>query len=119
MGTSIAPLNYVHENERMAPMKFLMTTSLAVLVIGAASATHAQAQMRFQGMDRDGNGVITRDEWRGSDQSFRNQDWNGDGVLSGDEVRPGARRNAQEVRGIETTASASLHSSGRREGIIR
>jgi Ca2+-binding EF-hand superfamily protein len=48
--------------------------------------------MRFRAMDRDGNGRITRQEWRGSTQSFRIHDWNGDGELSGDEVRPGAQR---------------------------
>jgi Ca2+-binding EF-hand superfamily protein len=47
---------------------------------------------RFRGLDRDNDGRVTRDEWRGDDRSFANQDWNGDGVLSGDEVRPGARR---------------------------
>ena len=57
-----------------------------------ASATDVQAQMRFQGMDRNNDGVISRVEWRGNDQSFRNQDWNGDGILSGEEVRPGGRR---------------------------
>ena len=56
------------------------------------SAADAQAQIRYQGMDRNNDGVITRAEWRGNDRSFRNQDWNGDGVLSGDEVRPGAQR---------------------------
>jgi Ca2+-binding EF-hand superfamily protein len=48
--------------------------------------------MRFAGMDRNGDGVITRAEWRGNQQAFRNEDWNRDGILSGDEVRPGARR---------------------------
>ncbi len=65
---------------------------LAVAIL--AGATTAQAQMRFQGMDRNNDGVITRDEWRGNDRSFRNQDWNGDGVLAGDEVRTGARRQS-------------------------
>ena len=37
-------------------------------------------------MDVDGDGVITRAEWRGSDQAFRRHDRNNDGVLSGDEV---------------------------------
>jgi len=44
-------------------------------------------------MDQNRDGVITRNEWRGSDNSFRAHDWNGDGVLSGDEVRTGAARN--------------------------
>jgi Ca2+-binding EF-hand superfamily protein len=43
--------------------------------------------MRFEVMDRNGDGQITRDEWRGSARSFQVHDWNGDGRLSGDEVR--------------------------------
>ena len=38
-------------------------------------------------MDTDRDGVVTRAEWRGSEQAFRNHDTNGDGVLSGAEVR--------------------------------
>jgi hypothetical protein len=47
---------------------------------------------RFRDMDRNNDGVVTRAEWRGSDDSFRVHDWNGDGILSGNEVRPGAIR---------------------------
>jgi hypothetical protein len=47
--------------------------------------------MRFQGMDRNGDGRISRGEWRGNDVSFDNHDWNDDGILAGDEVRPGGR----------------------------
>ena len=47
---------------------------------------NANHQMRFQWMDPDNDGVITRDEWRGSDESFRQHDTNHDGVLSGNEV---------------------------------
>ena len=68
-----------------------------VLTAGAtfAAAQGNQSQRRFAGMDRNGDGVITRAEWRGSAQSFRVHDWNADGVLSGDEVRVGARRPEQ------------------------
>jgi Ca2+-binding EF-hand superfamily protein len=45
-------------------------------------------QMRFRAMDTDNDGVITRAEWRGDDQSFREHDLNHDGVLSGEEVSP-------------------------------
>lgn len=69
----------------------LQITLTAVFLAGASTA---QAQMRFEGMDANRDGVIARSEWRGNDASFRSQDWNGDGVLSGDEVRPGARRQA-------------------------
>ena len=44
-------------------------------------------------MDRNHDRVITREEWRGSAQSFKVHDWNGDGKLSGDEVRVGAARD--------------------------
>jgi hypothetical protein len=73
-------------------MKLKTTVAVALLSVASASLVHAQT--RFQGMDRDRDGVITRAEWRGSDAAFRNQDWNGDGVLSGDEVRAGARKPA-------------------------
>jgi Ca2+-binding EF-hand superfamily protein len=52
--------------------------------------------MRFQGMDRNRDGRISRTEWRGNDQSFANHDWNGDGILSGAEVRPGAQGENDE-----------------------
>jgi len=72
------------------------------LVLAVAGGQTAAAQsgraMRFQGMDRNNDGRITREEWRGSDQSFKVHDWNGDGVLSGDEVRPGARRGERQDR---------------------
>lgn len=69
----------------------------AVLCLGAASSAEAQSSrrdiaIRFQAMDTNNDGRITRQEWRGNDRSFRNHDWNNDGVLSGDEVRPGGQR---------------------------
>jgi len=55
-----------------------------------AQEPQTSASMRFAGMDRNNDGVITRAEWRGSAQSFAVHDWNRDGRLSGDEVRTGA-----------------------------
>lgn len=74
--------------------------SLALASLGLASSpvvTTVEAQvsrMRFQAMDRNNDGRVTRDEWNGSARSFEIHDWNNDGVLSGDEVRPGGRRSA-------------------------
>jgi len=58
--------------------------------VPAEPTPQASASMRFAGMDRNNDGVITRAEWRGSAQSFSVHDWNRDGRLSGDEVRTGA-----------------------------
>ena len=70
-------------------------TLAAAIAFCAADAAAGQRQrtMRFADMDRNNDGVVTREEWRGNARSFRNHDWNGDGVLSGEEVRSGARRN--------------------------
>ena len=84
----------------------LMTALVIALPLVAAPVARAQNNddqeqrrnsqsretTRFQGMDRNNDGVITRREWRGSDASFRTHDWNGDNVLSGAEVRAGAAR---------------------------
>src|SRR6476619_6735264 len=79
----------------------------AALCLGLAAPAPGQGRStgtRFQGMDTNGDGIITRDEWRGSDQSFRNHDWNGDGKLSGDEIRVGARRPARwDDRDVESS----------------
>ena len=66
----------------------LLAAGLCLAFAGPAAAQQAQsrnnAAMRFQAMDANRDGVITREEWRGNDRSFRNHDWNGDGRLSGD-----------------------------------
>jgi hypothetical protein len=81
-------------------MEFKFTT----LAIGAAALAAAltasttldaqSARMRFESMDQNHDGIISRAEWRGSARSFENHDWNRDGRLSGTEVRLGARRDA-------------------------
>jgi Ca2+-binding EF-hand superfamily protein len=70
----------------------LMGDSRVLLAAGELQGQRQRSNMRFQGLDTDGDGRITRSEWRGNDRSFRNHDWNNDGVLSGDEVRFGALR---------------------------
>lgn len=63
---------------------------------GQRARDRRPAEIRFQGMDTNGDGQISRSEWRGSDQSFQRHDWNGDRVLSGNEVRVGAARDFGE-----------------------
>jgi Ca2+-binding EF-hand superfamily protein len=55
--------------------------------------SQAAARQRFREMDQNGDGSISRAEWRGSDQSFRVHDWNRDGVLSGTELREAVRQS--------------------------
>ena len=64
--------------------------------------------MRFQAMDRNNDGVITREEWNGSARSFEVHDWNGDGRLSGNEVRIGGSATANDWKPAD-------HAPGRSE----
>jgi Ca2+-binding EF-hand superfamily protein len=87
----------------MKPQAFVLATLLSLSVASFAAPAEAEAgqgqrrqAMRFQAMDSNGDGAISRSEWRGSDQSFSVHDWNNDGVLSGDEVRVGATRDTRD-----------------------
>jgi len=51
------------------------------------TSTYESCHIKYQNMDQNGDCVITREEWRGSERDFENQDRNRDGVLSGEEVR--------------------------------
>ena len=87
----------------MSARAFVNSISLlAVAALGyagspAAITVEAQSRpvsrIRFQEMDRNNDGVISRQEWNGSARSFEVHDWNNDGRLSGEEVRVGAQRN--------------------------
>ena len=86
----------------------LLAAGLCLVVTSHADAqgrgTSGRIANRFQAMDVNGDGIITRQEWRGNDRSFRNHDWNADGRLSGDEIRPGARRQSRwDDRDIESS----------------
>jgi hypothetical protein len=69
----------------------------------AAARSSNDQPMRFRDMDGNGDRVITRAEWRGNDQSFKEHDTNADGVLSGNEVLasvqpPAPNRSRREER---------------------
>jgi hypothetical protein len=70
----------------MTQKTFMKALGLAAAV-AILTPVAAAAQNRFHGLDRNRDGVVSRAEWRGNDQSFRNQDRNHDGVLSGVELR--------------------------------
>lgn len=70
------------------------------IALVALTAADAQAQGRFEGMDRNNDGMITRAEWRGNDRAFRNQnwnqDWNRDGIVDHQDAQI-----AQRYRGYD------------------
>lgn len=68
----------------------VITPATALAQGNGNGRANSREQMRFRAMDTDNDGVITRAEWRGDDQSFREHDLNHDGVLSGEEVSPRA-----------------------------
>lgn len=79
----------------------------AALALAAAGAAHAQGQgrgrgfTRFAAIDQNNDGVITLGEW---DDAFRRADRNGDGVLSRDELAelgPGTQQTAAYRAGFE------------------
>ena len=99
----------------MRARPLVLTCSMAALLgLGMAAPAPAAvgrqqaSRMRFEAMDANHDGRITRNEWRGSDRSFDNHDWNGDGVLSGDEVRPGAQRTTDWRSAGSITPKISL-----------
>lgn len=78
--------------------------------VPAAAAQQASDRAdRLRAMDTNGDGVITRAEWRGSDRSFAVHDWNRDGVLSGDEVRAGAHRTDGWQDAPSTADTTTFH----------
>jgi hypothetical protein len=54
-------------------------------------------------MDRHNDGLISRNEWRGSRQSFDAYDWNNDGVLSGQEMYDAMARSGRPVETAPTS----------------
>src|SRR4029453_13498003 len=62
-----------------------------------ASAAIPKNQPRFRGMDTNNDGVISRNEWRGSRQSFAVHDWNNNGVLDGQEIDQAVARQGRTV----------------------
>ena len=94
----------------------LLASALSLWFAAPAHAQMAAPATRFQEMDTDGNGVISRAEWRGSDRAFRNQDWNGDGKLSGEEIRVGARRPPRGTVGTSGTSDRFVDLDSNHDG---
>jgi hypothetical protein len=70
----------------MRSLQFVTGACLTVALGATVLEAQQTRRMRFRGMDVNGDGVITRSEWRGNARSFDVHDINQDGVLSGTEV---------------------------------
>jgi len=81
-------------------MRWMTQLIMLTACAWALGVSGAHASQRFRGLDRDGDGVVTRAEWRGSDQSFSQHDWNRDGVLSGDEIRSASLNSERDETGL-------------------
>jgi Ca2+-binding EF-hand superfamily protein len=77
--------------------------TMAAAESGQYGRAQRREQIRFQAMDQNRDGVISRAEWRGSRQSFDVHDWNNDGMLSGDEVRVGVWRPSDQDEDYDQT----------------
>ena len=75
----------------------MVSTLIGVPAVSAQTRAQTSEELRFREMDTNGDGRVTRQEWRGSASSFRVHDWNGDGLLDGQEIRAAARRQATEA----------------------
>jgi hypothetical protein len=65
-----------------------LTLTCAILAgVAVPAAAVAQDRGTFRSMDRNRDGVISRNEWRGTDESFIQRDVNGDLVLTRSELR--------------------------------
>jgi Ca2+-binding EF-hand superfamily protein len=88
---------------------FILACAALPFVVSEAAA---QSASRYRAWDRNGDGVITRSEWRGSLAMFRDLDWNSDGVLSGDEMGDRVRRPADRSDDL-TFADLDRNNDGR------
>src|SRR5688500_2292111 len=74
-----------------------MARRMALMVfcaLGMAAAEHdANWDPRFRGLDRNGDGVVNRNEWRGNYRTFQQHDGNNDGMISGDELTGRRQQN--------------------------
>ncbi len=86
------------------------------------AARAREAAARVAGMDADRDGVVTRAEWRGTADGFRQQDTNRDGVLSGGELRapvvPDPASTDEEMRRREAAAARFAGMDRDHDGVI-
>ena len=76
-------------------MRYLIALTPGVFLL--FTGWDLRAQRSFHPDDENGDGRITRAEWRGDARSFRELDMNRDGILSGTEVPGSVREDRRDI----------------------
>jgi len=74
---------------------FLFLILLATFMAFLGLERRAIAESRLYGIDLNGDGKITMEEWQGNQRTFEEFDLNHDGILSGTELHPGMIRTIE------------------------
>jgi hypothetical protein len=104
-------------------LTWLICSVMTVLAL-APDAAAQRGRNTQRAFDRNNDGVITRDEWRGNDRSFGLLDWNNDGRLSGDELREAFRDDvarqgqARDARVVERTDQSFTRMDTNHDGFV-
>ena len=96
---------------------------VTMLAVALAAPVAGEAQIRRPGLDngidRNGDGAISRSEWRGNESSFRQRDWNNDGVLSGDEIDARLAESLADFRTIDQDGNGQVTAQEWRQAFSR
>jgi hypothetical protein len=84
----------------------LVVATVTFALCATTLLAQSRGRLRFDDVDLNHDGVITRDEWRGSDRDFRSYDLNRDGVLSRSEFSNARRLADDQARPTDQTRSA-------------
>jgi Ca2+-binding EF-hand superfamily protein len=80
--------------------KYTWFAAVALVAVPALSGQEENWHERFRGLDRNGDGTVSRSEFPGARRVFARYDWNRDGMISGDELLD---PNASRVRNRGTS----------------
>ena len=74
-------------------IKYILIMILfTVFIIALGGSRASRAESRLYGIDMNGDGMISMEEWQGNQRTFEERDLNGDGFLSGTELSSGMIR---------------------------
>jgi Ca2+-binding EF-hand superfamily protein len=112
----------------MKPVRFAVAIMLCCIATAPGTVASAAGQSTdrterrqepFDRLDVNRDGVITREEWRGSDEAFTRRDVNRDGVLSGNEIWRSGAANWRSRAGRDNALTQTFRRADvNRDGIL-